>query len=83
VDDQEFSDIEAYGVQRWLGELALALRRGTYRPDPIRRVFIPKAVHLVPRPFGSAFRAALRGAGLVHLGSGVVALQLSLAGRGA
>jgi len=30
------------GVQRWLGELALALRRETYRPDPIRRVFIPK-----------------------------------------
>ena len=35
--------VEAYGVERWLGELALALREGTYRPDPIRRVFIPKA----------------------------------------
>jgi RNA-directed DNA polymerase len=43
VDGQEFADIEAYGVQRWLGELALALRQQTYRPDPIRRVFIPKA----------------------------------------
>src|ERR1700726_3850578 len=43
VDGQEFADIEAYGVQRWLGELALALRQETYRPDPIRRVFIPKA----------------------------------------
>jgi len=43
VDGQEFADIEAYGVQRWLGELALALRLETYRPDPIRRVFIPKA----------------------------------------
>ncbi len=43
VDGQEFTDIEAYGVQRWLGELALALRRKTYRPEPIRRVFIPKA----------------------------------------
>jgi RNA-directed DNA polymerase len=30
-------------VQRWLGELALALRQETYRPAPIRRVFIPKA----------------------------------------
>jgi group II intron reverse transcriptase/maturase len=30
-------------VQRWLGELALALREEIYRPDPIRRVFIPKA----------------------------------------
>jgi hypothetical protein len=29
--------------QRWLGELALALRQETYRPEPIRRVFIPKA----------------------------------------
>ena len=43
VDGQDFADIEAYGVQRWLGELALALRQQTYRPDPIRRVFIPKA----------------------------------------
>src|SRR5712664_2209645 len=43
VDGQDFADIEAYGVQRWLGELALALRNKDYRPDPIRRVFIPKA----------------------------------------
>src|SRR3954465_467702 len=42
VDGQDFADIEAYGVQRWLGELALALRQETYRPDPIRRVYIPK-----------------------------------------
>src|SRR6266513_2989599 len=43
VDGQDFADIEAYGVQRWLGELALARRQETYRPEPIRRVFIPKA----------------------------------------
>jgi len=43
VDGQDFADVEAYGVQRWLGELALALRNEDYRPDPIRRVFIPKA----------------------------------------
>jgi group II intron reverse transcriptase/maturase len=43
VDGQDFADIEAYGVQRWLGELALAPRQETYRPDPIRRVYIPKA----------------------------------------
>lgn len=43
VDGQHFADVEAYGVQRWLGELALALRQESYRPDPIRRVFIPKA----------------------------------------
>ena len=43
ADGQDFADIDAYGVERWLGELALALRQETYRPDPIRRVFIPKA----------------------------------------
>src|SRR5436305_10413184 len=43
VDGQDFADIEAYGAGRWLAELALALREETYRPEPIRRVFIPKA----------------------------------------
>src|SRR5258708_19317635 len=43
VDGQDFVDIEAYGVERWLAELALALTEETYRPEPIRRVFIPKA----------------------------------------
>src|SRR5512143_2798589 len=43
VDGQEFADVEAYGVGRWLAELAQALREESYRPEPIRRVFIPKA----------------------------------------
>ena len=43
IDGQDFADIDAYGVQRWLGELALALREETYQPEPIRRVWIPKA----------------------------------------
>ena len=43
VDGQDFAEIEAYGMERWLGELALALREEAYRPDPIRRVYIPKA----------------------------------------
>jgi len=43
VDGQDFEAIAAYGVERWLGELALALREETYRPEPIRRVYIPKA----------------------------------------
>ena len=42
MDGQDFADVEAYGVQRWLGELAIKLKEETYRPDPIRRVFIPK-----------------------------------------
>jgi RNA-directed DNA polymerase len=43
VDRQDFADVEEYGADRWLGELALALREETYRPEPIRRVYIPKA----------------------------------------
>src|SRR2546430_15413200 len=43
VDGQDFADVEKYGLERWLGELALALREEAYRPDPIRRVYIPKA----------------------------------------
>ena len=43
VDGQDFADVEAYGVQRWLGELARELRQESYRPEPIRRVFIAKA----------------------------------------
>jgi hypothetical protein len=43
VDRQDFAEVEAYGVERWLGELAQALREETYRPEPIRRGYIPKA----------------------------------------
>src|SRR5271165_4626137 len=46
VDGQDFEDIEAYGVERWLGELALALRQETYRPDPRLRSGAYPYVHL-------------------------------------
>src|SRR6201987_4118204 len=32
IDGQDFADIEAYGIKRWLAELAIALRQETYRP---------------------------------------------------
>src|SRR5437763_572082 len=32
VDGKDFADVETYGVQRWLGELALALRQEKYQP---------------------------------------------------
>jgi RNA-directed DNA polymerase len=43
VDGQTFADIEAYGLGRWLDELTQELHRKTYRPQAVRRVWIPKA----------------------------------------
>jgi len=42
VDGQSFADIEEYGVDRWLDELAEELRNETYQPQPVKRVYIPK-----------------------------------------
>ena len=42
IDKQRFEDIEEYGRERWLDELAKELRSRTYRPLPVRRVYIPK-----------------------------------------
>lgn len=43
VDGRSFADIESYGEERWLGELAQELRNRTYQPQAVRRVWIPKA----------------------------------------
>ena len=51
VDGQAFVDIEAYGLERWLGERAEELRNRTYRPQAVRRVYIPKANGTL-RPLG-------------------------------
>src|ERR1700756_956555 len=42
VDNQTFEDIETYGEERWLDELAQELKNRTYQPLPVRRVYIPK-----------------------------------------
>jgi RNA-directed DNA polymerase len=52
VDGQSFEDIEAYGLERWLDELAQELKSRTYRPLPVRRVYIPKPDGRQQRPLG-------------------------------
>ena len=42
VDGQTFEDIEADGLERWLGELQTELKDKSYRPSAVRRVWIPK-----------------------------------------
>ncbi len=42
VDGERFEDIEAYGVERWLGERTEELREKTYHPQAVLRVWIPK-----------------------------------------
>ena len=42
VDGQRFEDIAGYGEERWLGELAARLKKKDYRPEAVKRVWIPK-----------------------------------------
>ena len=42
VDGATFEMIEAAGEERWLSALSEELREKTYRPQPVRRVMIPK-----------------------------------------
>jgi group II intron reverse transcriptase/maturase len=42
IDGQTLADVETYGVERFLAETSQAVREQTYRPEPVRRVRIPK-----------------------------------------
>ena len=43
IDGQSIEEIERSGVEPFLAELADELRNGTYRAQPVRRVYIPKS----------------------------------------
>jgi group II intron reverse transcriptase/maturase len=43
VDRQTIREIEQQGVEAFLSGIAADLKQGKYRPQPVRRVFIPKA----------------------------------------
>ena len=42
MDNQSFDAIEAAGRGRWLADVRKQLIEQTYRPEPVRRVMIPK-----------------------------------------
>jgi retron-type reverse transcriptase len=50
IDQTTIVDIEQYGVDRLLDELAAELKDGRWRPLPARRVFIPKPGRSERRP---------------------------------
>jgi RNA-directed DNA polymerase len=51
VDSQTLAAVQDYGSERLLAELQRDLRKGSYRPQPVRRVEIPKPKGGV-RPLG-------------------------------
>ena len=54
IDHQTFADIETLGVAEWLGKLQKELKDKSYYPQPLRRVWIPKANGKALRPLSIA-----------------------------
>lgn len=52
VDGVTFADIEAKGLEGWLLRLEEDLRTRRYRPEAVRRVYIPKPGGVGERPLG-------------------------------
>jgi RNA-directed DNA polymerase len=57
VDGITFTMIEATGVKGWLSGLAEDLRAKRYKPQPVRRVYLPKPGG-GERPLGIPIRAS-------------------------
>jgi len=58
VDGVSFAEIEEQGLEAWLAGLREDLVSKTYRPDPVRRVMIPKPDDFVILSRGSCGRGA-------------------------
>jgi RNA-directed DNA polymerase len=52
VDGVSFDQIESAGREQWLARLGKELHDKTYKPDPVRRVMIPKPGGNGERPLG-------------------------------
>ena len=52
VDGETFESIEASGVDRWLHAVREEVRTEHYKPQPVRRVMIPKPGGVGQRPLG-------------------------------
>jgi len=43
VDGEQFEEVERQGISEYLSELQKELKQRQYVPQPVRRVYIPKA----------------------------------------
>ena len=70
VDGETVARIEARSVERWLGELSRDLRDGSYAPQAVRQVRIPKKQPGTFRPAGDPDDPGPGGADVGPAGAG-------------
>ena len=69
VDGETVADIEAFGVDRWLGVLARDLKAGTYRPQAVSAGSHPEETTRQVPPVGYTVSAGSGGADGGHVGA--------------